>query len=301
MRVLILGKGGREHGLAWKIACSPRAGRVFVAPGNAGTEGGPGGKIASVFLDLDDFEAITKFARAENIGLTVVGPEEPLARGIVDALEKSKLRVFGPVKSAAQLEGSKVFCKELMRQAGVPTADFKVCDHPQIAKTYIDSRDYSLVVKANGLAGGKGVIVCNTREDAYRAVDRLMVRGEFGAQLLVAHLRAQRQPGVSLHRPPAPRRLARRGCATPSRLAATWPSSCRPPRLPRCGASYPRRFRSPQPATQPPPQRQRQPLPRRALPSAALHSYSLRPNATGSTSAAPCAARPRPSSARAAT
>ena len=181
MRVLILGKGGREHGLAWKIACSPRAGRVFVAPGNAGTEGGPGGKIASVFLDLDDFEAITKFARAENIGLTVVGPEEPLARGIVDALEKSKLRVFGPVKSAAQLEGSKVFCKELMRQAGVPTADFKVCDHPQIAKTYIDSRDYSLVVKANGLAGGKGVIVCNTREDAYRAVDRIMVRGEFGA------------------------------------------------------------------------------------------------------------------------
>lgn len=181
MRILVIGKGGREHALAWKLARSNRADRVYVAPGNGGTEGGPGGKISPVKIEQEDFDGIVKFAKSEKVGLIVIGPEDPLARGLTDHLEKAGLRVFGPSKAAAQLEGSKVFCKELMRQASVPTADFKVCDHPQIARTYIDSRDYDLVVKADGLAAGKGVIVCSGREEAYRAVERIMIREEFGA------------------------------------------------------------------------------------------------------------------------
>ena len=181
MRILVIGKGGREHALAWKLALSNRADKVFVAPGNAGTEGGPGGKLASVKIEQDNFEGLIRFAKNEKVGLVVIGPEEPLAKGITDAFEKEGLRVFGPSSAASQLEASKVFCKELMRQASVPTADFKVCDHPQIARTYIDSRDYDLVVKADGLAAGKGVIVCKGREEAHRAVERIMIREEFGA------------------------------------------------------------------------------------------------------------------------
>jgi phosphoribosylamine--glycine ligase len=181
MRILVVGKGGREHALAWKLALSNRADKVFVAPGNAGTDGGPGGKLVSIKVEQDNFEGLVQFAKSEKVGLVVIGPEEPLAKGITDVLEKEGLKVFGPSRAASQLEASKVYCKELMRQAGVPTADFKVCDHPQIARTYIDSRDYDLVVKADGLAAGKGVIVCSGRDEAYRAIDRIMVREEFGA------------------------------------------------------------------------------------------------------------------------
>jgi phosphoribosylamine--glycine ligase len=177
MKVLVIGKGGREHALVWKLAGSPQAERVWCAPGNAGTaEDG-----VNVPIEATDFEHLIAFVRREKIDLTVVGPEEPLARGIVDAFHKEGLRIFGPSREAAQLEASKVFAKTLMRKADVPTAEFRICDHPDYARTYIESRDYPLVVKADGLAAGKGVIVCSTQEEALAAVERIMVREEFGA------------------------------------------------------------------------------------------------------------------------
>jgi phosphoribosylamine--glycine ligase len=177
MKVLVIGKGGREHALVWKLAQSPRAERVFCAPGNAGTalDG------ANVPIEPTDFDQLARFATKEQIGLTIVGPEEPLARGIVNHFQKVGLRVFGPTREAAQLEASKVFAKHLMRHADVPTAEFRVCDHPDPARHYIETREYPVVVKADGLAAGKGVIVCTTTEEALAAIDRIMVREEFGA------------------------------------------------------------------------------------------------------------------------
>src|SRR4051794_12027171 len=133
MKVLVIGKGGREHALVWKLSRSPRVERVYCAPGNAGTaEDG-----VNVPLEVNDFDPLVRFARKEGIGLTVVGPEEPLALGIVDAFQKAGLRIFGPSKEAAQLEASKVFAKQLMRHADVPTAEFRVFDHPDPARHYI--------------------------------------------------------------------------------------------------------------------------------------------------------------------
>jgi phosphoribosylamine--glycine ligase len=176
MKVLVVGKGGREHALVWKLAQSPRATQVFCAPGNAGTavEG------ANVPIEPTDIERLVAFAKKEGIGLTVVGPEDPLAAGIVDAFQKDGLRIFGPSQGAAQVEASKVFAKKLMRHADVPTADFRICDHPEPARHYIETREFPVVVKADGLAAGKGVIVCTTTEEALAAVDRIMVREEFG-------------------------------------------------------------------------------------------------------------------------
>lgn len=176
MKILVIGKGGREHALVWKLAQSPRAERVYCAPGNAGTaiDG------ENVPIEPTEFDKLIKFAKKEGIGLTVVGPEEPLALGIVDAFMKEKLRVFGPTKAAAQLEASKVFAKQLMRHADVPTAEFRICDHPDPARHFIETREYPVVVKADGLAAGKGVIVCSTPQDALLAIERIMVREEFG-------------------------------------------------------------------------------------------------------------------------
>jgi phosphoribosylamine---glycine ligase len=230
MKVLVIGKGGREHALVWKLAQSPRAERVYCAPGNPGTalDG------TNVPIEANDIDKLLRFAQKENIGLTIVGPEEPLALGLVDQFQKAGLRVFGPTKAAAQLESSKVFAKELMRQADVPTAEFRVFDHPSMARQYITSRDYVVVdnrtiyapfrpeklvteagvryllvekarptrtnpratatvriplgpgqpavVKADGLAAGKGVFVCDNSDEALAAVERIMVREEFGRE-----------------------------------------------------------------------------------------------------------------------
>src|SRR5206468_2082521 len=178
MKVLVIGKGGREHALVWKLAQSPRVEQVYCAPGNAGTalDG------SNVPIEANDFDALSRFAKREDIGLTVVGPEEPLAGGIVDHFRKAGLRIFGPTREAAQLEASKAFAKQVMRDADVPTAEFRICDHPDPARHYIQTREYPVVVKADGLAAGKGVIVCSTTEEALAAVDRIMVREEFGLE-----------------------------------------------------------------------------------------------------------------------
>src|SRR5438477_4289743 len=176
MNVLVIGKGGREHALVWKLAQSPRADRVYCAPGNAGTalDG------VNVPIEATDFDRLIRFANKEAVALTVVGPEEPLALGIVDAFQQAGLRIFGPSREAAKIESSKVFAKQLMRHADVPTAEFRVCDHPDPARHYIETREYPVVVKADGLAAGKGVLVCSTTDDALTAIDRIMVREEFG-------------------------------------------------------------------------------------------------------------------------
>lgn len=176
MKVLVIGKGGREHALVWKLAQSPRVTRVYCAPGNPGTalDG------INVPIETNDFASLIKFVKKEGVGLTVVGPEDPLANGIVDLFQKEGLRIFGPTKAAAQLEASKVFAKKLMRDADVPTAEFRVFDHPTPARHYVETREYPVVVKATGLAAGKGVIVCDNSEEALAAIDRIMVREEFG-------------------------------------------------------------------------------------------------------------------------
>jgi phosphoribosylamine--glycine ligase len=178
MKVLVVGKGGREHALVWKLAQSARVEHVFCAPGNAGTsiDG------INVPIDVNEFDKLIRFAKKERIGLTVIGPEEPLVNGIVDSFQKEGLRVFGPSRSAARIEGSKVFCKQLMRHADVPTAEFKIFDHSEPAKYWVDTREYPVVVKADGLAAGKGVIVCATGDDAKRAIDRVMIQEEFGSK-----------------------------------------------------------------------------------------------------------------------
>src|SRR5258708_1240939 len=176
MNVLVIGKGGREHALVWKLSKSTRVTKIHCAPGNAGT----GNDGVNVAIEANDVDGLIKFAKKENIGLTVVGPEEPLAAGIVDDFQKAGLKIFGPTKDAAQLEASKAFAKRLMRHADVPTAEFRVFDHPDPARHYIETREYPVVVKADGLTGGKGVIVCSTTEEAMTAIDRIMVREEFG-------------------------------------------------------------------------------------------------------------------------
>jgi phosphoribosylamine--glycine ligase len=177
--VLVIGKGGREHALAWRLKQSPRAGKVFCAPGNAGTARDG---ITNVPIEHTETDKLQRFCLKEKVGLVVIGPEDPLAAGLADYLRGKGIKVFGPSKDAARIEASKVFAKELMRAADVPTAEFCVFDHPQPARDYIDTRDYPVVVKADGLAAGKGVVVCKTNSEAIRAVERIMTREEFGAK-----------------------------------------------------------------------------------------------------------------------
>lgn len=180
MKVLVVGSGGREHALAWKLAQSPRADVVFCAPGNAGTAHEEG--VENVDLPGTDIERIVSFAKDNEIGLTVVGPEAPLVAGLVDALQESGLKTFGPSKAAAELEGSKVFCKELLRHGDIPTGDFQTFKTAEEARLFLEERESQpLVVKADGLAAGKGVVVCDTREEAIEAVERIAGAKEFGA------------------------------------------------------------------------------------------------------------------------
>ncbi len=182
MKVLIVGAGGREHALAWKISQSPRVQEVFVAPGNAGTAR----DAVNVPIADTDKPGLIGFAKENDIDLVVVGPEAPLVDGLVDDMEAVGLRVFGPSKSAAELEGSKVFCKNLLHTADIPTASYQTFRSGDEAARYIKDR-YSepgdpvhVVVKADGLAAGKGVIVCSTRSEALEAIDRIASRREFG-------------------------------------------------------------------------------------------------------------------------
>ena len=177
MKILIVGSGGREHALAWKIGQSPRVDRVFVAPGNAGTAA----DAENVALAATDVSKLLAFARENRVDLTVVGPEAPLAAGLVDAFHNAGLRAFGPTSAAAELETSKVFCKNLLRHADVPTADYRVFRDARGAITYLKDRDDApVVVKADGLAAGKGVVVCDNRDQALAAVERIGVLKEFG-------------------------------------------------------------------------------------------------------------------------
>lgn len=173
LRVLVVGNGGREHALAWKLAQSPELERLFVAPGNAGTV------LWNVAIPAQDIPALVEFALKEKIDLTVVGPEDPLSMGIVDAFHQAGLRIFGPTQAAARLEGSKSFAKTIMEGADIPTAKWKMFEDPEQAKTYVRTIGAPCVLKADGLAAGKGVIVAMDLEPALQAIDEIM-EGGFG-------------------------------------------------------------------------------------------------------------------------
>ncbi|MDO4587187.1 MAG: phosphoribosylamine--glycine ligase [Planctomycetia bacterium] len=176
MKILIIGSGGREHALAWKLGQSPKVDQVYVAPGNAGTA------IDAENIDIreNDFPALIRFAQQNQIGLTVVGPELPLSAGIVDAFEAAGLRVFGPNQKAAQLEASKIFCKKILNAANIPTAYHRTFSEEEAAVSYLKaSGDLQCVIKADGLAAGKGVIVCKNLEEASAAIHRI-ANHEFG-------------------------------------------------------------------------------------------------------------------------
>ncbi len=185
MKVLVIGSGGREHALAWKISQSSLCDRVFVAPGNAGTEI----DAENVPIKIDDFEGLTRFATKNQIGLVVVGPEQPLCAGIVDHFHSTGIKAFGPTKAAAQLEASKVYCKRALRAADVPTGEFHVFRTASEAEHFIQTRfpeesdpqDVAVVIKADGLAAGKGAIVCASRSEAFQAIDRIARQKEFGS------------------------------------------------------------------------------------------------------------------------
>jgi len=176
MKLLVIGGGGREHALAWKLASSPRIQKVFVAPGNAGTANEEGVENVPI-TDLDELAA---FAEREKIQLTVVGPEAPLAAGVVDLFRSRGLRIFGPTRAAAQLESSKEFAKKFLARHRIPTGDYASFTAPGDAHAYIESKGAPIVIKADGLAAGKGVVVAMTLADAHAAVDHMLVDGSMG-------------------------------------------------------------------------------------------------------------------------
>lgn len=176
MKILVIGSGGREHALAWKLAQSGRTQIVYVAPGNGGTARHP----LMVNVDITDPQKLADFVRKENISLTVVGPEAPLAAGIVNLFRAEGLKIFGPTKEAAQLESSKDFAKAFMKRHGIPTADYQTFTEAEKAHRYIREKGAPIVVKADGLAAGKGVIVAMTEDEAHRAVDAMLAGNQFG-------------------------------------------------------------------------------------------------------------------------
>ena len=183
MRVLILGSGGREHALAWKIAQSPKVNKIYCAPGNAGTAS----VAENIDISPDNIQALLNFAMIKGIGLTVVGPEQPLVKGIADSFEESGLRVFGPSQRAAEIEGSKVFCKDLMKKYGIPTARYESFNSLDQVKLFT-KEDEPVVVKASGLASGKGVVLCRNGKEARSAIQSIMqgkVFGNAGDQVVI--------------------------------------------------------------------------------------------------------------------
>ncbi|MDP2858953.1 MAG: phosphoribosylamine--glycine ligase [Bacillota bacterium] len=184
MKVLVVGGGGREHALAWKLAKSPLLGKLFIAPGNPGTaELG-----TNVPIEATNTRDLVDFALSNDVDVTVVGPEQPLELGIVDVFKDRGLQCFGPTKDAARVETSKVWCKELMSRLGVPSAAFKVFSDPSEAAAYVRKSDVPLVIKADGLAAGKGVVVARTGKEAAKAVDDIMVArtlGQAGTKVVV--------------------------------------------------------------------------------------------------------------------
>ncbi|MGP8282667.1 MAG: phosphoribosylamine--glycine ligase [Desulfomonilaceae bacterium] len=179
MKILLVGSGGREHALAWKMAQSDMVKELIAAPGNLGIAGEP--KCRVMRVSSDDVQGLLELARIEKPDLTVVGPEAPLVAGLSDLFIKNGFRVFGPSSAAALLEGSKVFSKELMRRFGIPSADFEIFSDVDHAVKYVNSTKFPLVVKADGLAAGKGVFVCDHREEALAALDLIMKQKVFGA------------------------------------------------------------------------------------------------------------------------
>jgi phosphoribosylamine--glycine ligase len=176
MKALVIGGGGREHAIAWKLAQSPRLARIFVAPGNGGTARDR--RLENV--RITEPEQLADFALHEGIGLTVVGPEAPLAAGVVDAFRARSLRIFGPTKAAAQLESSKDFAKAFMQRHGIPTAQYQTFTRVADARAYLESKDAPIVVKADGLAAGKGVVVAQTRVEAKEAVEAMLRDNRLG-------------------------------------------------------------------------------------------------------------------------
>ncbi len=178
MKVLVVGSGGREHALAWKLAGSPKVQTVFVAPGNGGTAGEPGVRN----VPITDLHPLADFAAEEKVGLTVVGPEAPLAAGIVDLFRARGLRIFGPTRAAAQLESSKAFAKDFMQRHGIPTAHYATFNHPVPAHEHVRHVGAPIVIKADGLAAGKGVVVAMTEEEAHAAIDDMLAASTLGVQ-----------------------------------------------------------------------------------------------------------------------
>lgn len=177
MKVLIVGSGGREHAIAWKVAKSNKVNKIYCAPGNAGIS-----EIAEcVDIGAMEFDKLAAFAKEKDIDLTVIGMDDPLVGGIVDVFEKEGLRVFGPRKNAAILEGSKAFSKDLMKKYKIPTAGYETFDSPEAAMEYLETSKYPIVLKADGLALGKGVLICNTKEEAMAGVKTLMLDKQFGS------------------------------------------------------------------------------------------------------------------------
>jgi len=177
MRILVIGAGGREHAICWKIAQSKKADKIYCAPANGGIS-----RLAEpVAIAADDIKGLADFAASNKIGLTVVGPEAPLVKGITDVFQEKGLRIFGPSRSASRLEASKIFAKEMMRRWNVPTAAFEEFNDYKKARSYVEQSRPPFVVKADGLAAGKGVSVCHKKDEAFKALDEAMVHKRFGS------------------------------------------------------------------------------------------------------------------------
>jgi len=178
MNILVIGSGGREHALGWKAAQSKGVEKVFIAPGNAGTALEP--KLENVNIAVDDIQGLIEFAKANDIALTIVGPEAPLVIGVVDAFTEAGLKCFGPTKGAAQLEGSKAFTKDFLARHNIPTAAYGNFTDIEQAKAYVAEQGTPIVIKADGLAAGKGVIIAQTQEEAFAAIDDMLEGNKFG-------------------------------------------------------------------------------------------------------------------------